>query len=106
MRILATSCAAHGHFYPLVPILRAAQAAGHEVLVAVPSDFVDVVRAEGLKAHGVAAQTRTAERQAIRRRFEALAPRERIPAIVENFCRIAEDGLTEFDDPVRRSSPT
>jgi UDP:flavonoid glycosyltransferase YjiC (YdhE family) len=33
MRILAMSCAAHGHFYPLVPLLRAAQATGHEVLV-------------------------------------------------------------------------
>jgi UDP:flavonoid glycosyltransferase YjiC (YdhE family) len=99
MRVLATSCAAHGHFYPLVPVLRALQDAGHRVLVAVPSDFVDVVRAEGLSAHGIAAQSRTAEdRQATRRTFEALPPRERIPAIVGNFVRIAEEGLPELDE--------
>ena len=71
---------------------------GHDVLAAVPSDFVDVVRAERLSAHGIAAQARTAtERQDMRRRFEALEPRARIPAIVGNFVRVAEDGLDEID---------
>jgi UDP:flavonoid glycosyltransferase YjiC (YdhE family) len=97
MRVLVTSCAAHGHFYPLVPLMRALEAAGHEVLAAVPSDFVDVVHTEGLKAHGIAAQARTAdERQGLRRQFEALAPRARIPAIAGNFIRIAADGIDEI----------
>lgn len=43
--------------------------------------------------------TSRAERQGFRRHFEALAPRERIPAIVDNFIRIAEDGLDEIDAP-------
>jgi UDP:flavonoid glycosyltransferase YjiC (YdhE family) len=98
MRVLTISCAAHGHFYPLVPVMRAMAAAGHDVVSAVPADFVDVVRAEGLRAHGVVRQTRTAaQRQAMRRGFEALPPRERIPAIVGNFVAVAEDGLDELD---------
>lgn len=97
MRVLVPSCAAHGHFYPLVPVMHALEAAGHEVLAAVPSDFVDVVRAERLPAHGVAGQARTAaERQAFRRHVETLPPRERISAILANFVRIADDGVEEL----------
>lgn len=98
MRVLVTSCAAHGHFYPLVPLIRALEDAGHEVVVAVASDFVPVARAEGLDARGIDGQRRTAAaRQALRRHFESLPPRERVAAIVGNFVALAVDGLHEMD---------
>ena len=37
MRTLFTSTAGLGHFYPLLPMMRAARAAGDEVLVALAS---------------------------------------------------------------------
>jgi L-noviosyl transferase len=50
MRIMATSCPNHGHFYPMVPLLWALRGAGHDVLVAMPGKFADVAAAAGLPA--------------------------------------------------------
>ncbi|TKK87216.1 DUF1205 domain-containing protein [Herbidospora galbida] len=48
MRVLFTSVALPGHFFPLVPIAWALRAAGHEVLVAVPGQFTATVARAGL----------------------------------------------------------
>ncbi|WP_155256560.1 nucleotide disphospho-sugar-binding domain-containing protein [Salinispora pacifica] len=48
MRLLFTTAPLHGHFYPLAQVAWAARAGGHEVLVAVPDDFVATVLAAGL----------------------------------------------------------
>jgi UDP:flavonoid glycosyltransferase YjiC (YdhE family) len=48
MRILFTSAALCGHFYPLVPLAWTFRALGHEVLVAVADDFVPEVLGAGL----------------------------------------------------------
>jgi UDP:flavonoid glycosyltransferase YjiC (YdhE family) len=50
VRIMATSCPNHGHFYPMVPLLWALRGAGHDVLVAMPGKFADVAAAAGLPA--------------------------------------------------------
>ncbi|MEA5366921.1 DUF1205 domain-containing protein [Amycolatopsis sp., V23-08] len=48
MRILFTSVALCGHFYPLVPLAWTFRGLGHEVLVAVADDFVPEVLRAGL----------------------------------------------------------
>ncbi|MDI5977160.1 nucleotide disphospho-sugar-binding domain-containing protein [Amycolatopsis magusensis] len=50
MRILVTTVALPGHFFPLVPLAWAARAAGHEVLVACAAEFVRTVLGSGLPA--------------------------------------------------------
>jgi len=50
MRILFTTVQRHGHFHPLVPIARAAVAAGHEVAVACAASFIPHVERAGFQA--------------------------------------------------------
>ncbi|WP_329106803.1 DUF1205 domain-containing protein [Micromonospora sp. NBC_01699] len=50
MRILFTTVALSGHFFPLVPLAWAGRLAGHEVLVATSDRFVPVVLRSGLPA--------------------------------------------------------
>lgn len=49
MRILFTSTAGTGHFHPLVPLARAAIAAGHEVACAASTSLRPAVEAAGLR---------------------------------------------------------
>jgi len=50
MRILFTTVQLSGHFHPLVPIARAAVAAGHEVTFACAPSFVPTVERAGFRA--------------------------------------------------------
>jgi len=50
MRMLFTTLQASGHFHPLVPIARAAVAAGHEVAVACAASFAPTVERVGFRA--------------------------------------------------------
>jgi UDP:flavonoid glycosyltransferase YjiC (YdhE family) len=50
MRILFTSTAGLGHFYPLLPMMRAARAAGDEVLVALPPEGTASAEAQGFRS--------------------------------------------------------
>lgn len=50
MRILGCTTAGAGHLGPMVPVLRACERAGHEVLVACPASFVPQVEEVGLAA--------------------------------------------------------
>jgi len=50
MRILFTTLQMSGHFHPLVPIARAAVAAGHDVAVACAASFVPIVERVGFPA--------------------------------------------------------
>ena len=47
MKVLAATTAGTGHFDPMVPVLRACAAAGHDVLVACPESFVEQVKGAG-----------------------------------------------------------
>ncbi|MCH0560424.1 MULTISPECIES: nucleotide disphospho-sugar-binding domain-containing protein [unclassified Streptomyces] len=55
MRILFTTWSASAHLFPMVPLAWACRAAGHDVLVAVPSDCAPSVGAAGLTAVAVGA---------------------------------------------------
>ena len=52
-RVLFTSCPAYGHLLPMVPLIRAAERAGHDVRVATGPDLVGPLAARGLEVHGV-----------------------------------------------------
>jgi UDP:flavonoid glycosyltransferase YjiC (YdhE family) len=49
VRLLFTTLPATGHFHPLVPIARAAAAAGHDVTFATPASFGPIIEAVGFK---------------------------------------------------------
>lgn len=50
MRILFSSWPAYGHLLPMLPLIRAATAAGHEVRVASGADLASLIGARGLTA--------------------------------------------------------
>jgi len=50
MRILFSSWPAYGHLLPMLPMIRAAVVAGHEVRVASGADLTSLIRARGLTA--------------------------------------------------------
>ncbi|MBA2953343.1 glycosyltransferase family 1 protein [Nocardioides sp. CGMCC 1.13656] len=52
-RVLFTSCPAYGHALPLLPLIRAAQRAGHDVRVTTGPDLVGPLAARGLDVHAV-----------------------------------------------------
>ena len=60
MRILFSSWPAYGHLLPMLPMIRAAVVAGHEVRVASGADLTSLIRARGLTAE-VAGPTRAAD---------------------------------------------
>src|SRR4051812_41852227 len=55
MRILFTFIGGLGHFHPLIPVARAAAAAGHEVAVAGSGGLVPQVEAAGSRASATTA---------------------------------------------------
>ena len=53
MRLLFTASPAYGHVLPLLPMVRAAMAAGHDVRLATGPDMVGPMRARSVPAYGV-----------------------------------------------------
>ncbi len=51
LRVLFTGCPAYGHLLPMLPMMRAATRAGHDVRVATGRDMVDAMRRRGLSAY-------------------------------------------------------
>jgi UDP:flavonoid glycosyltransferase YjiC (YdhE family) len=94
MRALFTFVGGRGHFEPLVPIARAATAAGHDVAFA-SGGLIPVIEAAGFAAFMVAPVRRPPERRPLqgvdmerelrmlREVFFDSAARERVPAVVE-----------------------
>ncbi|SER73187.1 glycosyltransferase [Lentzea albida] len=64
MRILFSCRPAHGHLFPLVPLARAAQRAGHEVVFATGGGFLDTVQALAFEAHAAGISVGEAEAEA------------------------------------------
>jgi UDP:flavonoid glycosyltransferase YjiC (YdhE family) len=52
-RVLFTTCPAYGHVLPMLPLVRAAERAGHDVRVATGPDLVGPLAARGVDAHPV-----------------------------------------------------
>jgi UDP:flavonoid glycosyltransferase YjiC (YdhE family) len=59
-RVLFTSCPAYGHVLPMLPMVRAAARAGHDVRVATGPDLVGPLAARGLDVHPVGPPWKTA----------------------------------------------
>jgi UDP:flavonoid glycosyltransferase YjiC (YdhE family) len=51
MKILVGSWPGYGHLLPMVPLIRAAQRGGHEVVVTSGSDMAGLVENLGVTAH-------------------------------------------------------
>jgi len=64
MRILFTTLRGSGHLHPLVPIARAAVAAGHEVAIACSASFIPHVEQAGFRAFPTAQSARQGGRRA------------------------------------------
>ncbi len=52
-RVLFTSCPAYGHVLPMLPMVRAATRAGHDVRLATGPDLIDPLTARGIEVHPV-----------------------------------------------------
>ena len=52
-RVLFTSCPAYGHLLPMLPLIRAAERAGHDVRVATGPDLLGQLAARGLDGRAV-----------------------------------------------------
>jgi L-noviosyl transferase len=52
MRVLFSTSPLHGHFFPMVPLAYALQAAGHEVVVSAPRNFRAPIEEAGLQQVG------------------------------------------------------
>ncbi|WP_439657962.1 glycosyltransferase [Lentzea sp. HUAS TT2] len=75
MRILFSCRPAYGHLFPLAPLARAAQQAGHEVVFATGRSFVEKARGLGFEAHASGISIEEAEAEARRRHGDAEVPR-------------------------------
>jgi len=110
MRVLYTCLPGFGHFNPMVPVARAAAAAGHQVAFATASDFCSRVEAVGFRAFpaGLGMSDQMAE---ARRRFPAQAALppgpERFAAFVPRMLAgvAAEPRATDLMGVVRRWQP-
>jgi UDP:flavonoid glycosyltransferase YjiC (YdhE family) len=84
MRILFSTVPAHGHLLPLLPLVRAAERAGHQVVVASGAEGVTEVARRGLPMWEVG-PSRAAAGAAFRDAvgdLSAIAPDQRIPTVV------------------------
>ena len=90
MRILLTSNPLVGHWLPMLPLARAAQAAGHEVVVAAGPNVVPDIERRGLTAWAIGPQLETIQ----------AGLRDRPRAAVESDAdRTVADGMAMFADP-------
>ncbi len=91
MRILFTFIGGLGHFHPLVPVARAAAAAGHEVAVACSGGLVPQVEAAGFRALATS-PPRQVPREPPPRERTPLAPTDARAAEVEFAENFADKG--------------
>lgn len=108
MRILFTFIGGVGHFHPLVPVARAAAAAGHEVAFACSGGPARHVEAAGFRAFATSA-SRPRATDAPARDLTPLAPTDRRAAEVEFATNFATTGArrhaTAVQEPLRRWRP-
>ncbi|WP_041841417.1 hypothetical protein [Actinoplanes friuliensis] len=98
MRVLVSTWPAHGHLLPLLPLIRAAQRAGHDVIVATGAEGVIEARRRGLATWEVGPSRAEAD-AAFRSRgpdLAAVAPDQRMATVISSmfgaaaFARAAE----------------
>ena len=90
MRILLTSNPLLGHWLPMLPLARAAQEAGHEVVIAAGPDVVPDIERRGFSAWAIGPHLETIQ----------AGLRDRPRAAVESDAdRTVADGMAMFADP-------
>jgi len=84
MRVLVSTWPAHGHLLPLLPLIRAAERAGHEVVVASGAEGVAEARRRGLTTWEIGPSRAEADAafQARGINLGALPPPQRIPTVI------------------------
>jgi hypothetical protein len=90
MRILLTSNPLVGHWLPMLPLARAAQAAGHEVVVVAGPNVVPDIERRGLTAWAIGPQLETIQ-AGLRNRPRGAAE--------SDADRTVADGMAMFADP-------
>jgi UDP:flavonoid glycosyltransferase YjiC (YdhE family) len=90
MRILLTSNPLVGHWLPMLPLARAAQAAGHEVVIAAGPNVVPDIEQRGFRAWAIGPHLETIQ-AGLRNRPRAAAESQ--------ADRIVADGIAMFADP-------
>jgi UDP:flavonoid glycosyltransferase YjiC (YdhE family) len=86
VRILVASWPGYGHLFPMVPMIRAAQAAGHEVLVSSGADMSRLIADLGVRAHrsGVTLAESYA-RLPVQVQISSLPPEEQLAVAARHF---------------------
>jgi UDP:flavonoid glycosyltransferase YjiC (YdhE family) len=87
MRILITTWPAHGHLLPLIPLARAAERAGHEVVVASGAEGVAEAQRRGLETWDVGPSRAEAD-EAFRAAVPdigAVPPEQRVPTVISGM---------------------
>jgi UDP:flavonoid glycosyltransferase YjiC (YdhE family) len=90
MRILCTSNPLVGHWLPMLPLARAAQEAGHDVVIATGPDAVAAIEQRGFTAWSIGSDLATIQ-TGLRNRIRSAAETDQE--------RMAADGLAMFADP-------
>ncbi len=120
MRVLFTTTAGWGHIHPMVPLARAMEARGHEVLWAAPADGVRHVERTGIPAvaTGPAGLTRPADVLRLYPELDALPAVEKpdvmfgkmfgateAPAMLDDMVPVAHEWRPDLSSPTPPSSP-
>ncbi|WP_299441606.1 glycosyltransferase [uncultured Phycicoccus sp.] len=104
-RILVTTSPAYGHALPMLPLLRAARAAGHEVLVATGPDFVPALRERGLDAAAAGPVWSDMWRRHVEASERAPADVQHLVGVATLFGDSAAERLTDLEPLARRWKP-
>lgn len=100
MRILFTFIGGQGHFWPLVPVARAAQRAGREVAVAGAGNLVATIEGAGFTAYRTSEPTPPAQRRPVALSHEPLEVTDKEAAEVEFATNFAGKGARRHADVV------
>ena len=93
MRVLFTCHPGHGHFFPLIPLARAYQRAGHDVLLATGPNICPVVERLGMDTVPIGLSA-----EEIMVRYRAAAP--------ETATMSPEDASIASSAPASRHAPS
>ncbi|MET0324270.1 MAG: glycosyltransferase [Ilumatobacteraceae bacterium] len=103
MRILISTWPAHGHLLPMLPVARAAQRSGHDVVVASGAEMAGEARRRGFEAWDVGPSRAEADAAfgALVPDITVIDPAERVPTIIAGIFGAA--ALRRAEDLVPRA---
>ncbi len=104
-RILVTTSPAYGHALPMLPLLRAARAAGHDVVVATGPDFVPAMRERGLDAVAAGPTMSDMWRRHVEAADRAPAQEQHLVGVATLFGDSAAERLVDLEPFAREWRP-